>query len=73
MTDSEAQPAESTVETPKPVVQVSDFLKPTLQDNDFLQSFVRIGLDEAPESRRTTFADERHLKRYTNNVLHSNQ
>ncbi|CAD6234032.1 GSCOCG00012352001-RA-CDS [Cotesia congregata] len=27
-------------------IQVSNILKPTLQDNDFLQSFVRIGLDE---------------------------
>lgn len=50
-----------------PAVQVvSNILKPTLQDNDFLQSFVRIGLDESssPDSRHATFADEKSLKRY---------
>ncbi|XP_011304650.1 V-type proton ATPase catalytic subunit A isoform 2 [Fopius arisanus] len=35
------------------ISQASDILKPTLQDNDFLQSFVRIDLDDgAPEPKK---------------------
>lgn len=55
------------VESSVPVVQVvSNILKPTLHDNDFLQSFVRIGLDESSssETRHATFADDKILKRY---------
>lgn len=63
MTESEAQnPTEAKTDAPTTVV--SNILRPTLHDNDFLQSFVRIGLDETPEPRHTTFADERY-KRYT--------
>lgn len=50
------------------ITQVSDILKPTLQDNDFLQSFVRIGLDDnIPDSRKKqgiTEQTRKELKEY---------
>lgn len=44
----------------------SDILKPTLHDNDFLQSFVQIGIDEGTDdSRKKTNENEnRCLKSY---------
>ena len=65
MCDSEvAKPVEGEAEPPAPVLQVfSDILKPTLHDNDFLQSFVRIGIDEPSDSRRATPVNERLFKR----------
>lgn len=63
-TNSIEEAVKSTGETSIPVIQVvSDILRPTLQESDFLQSFVRIGLDEPTDARHTTFADERKLKR----------
>lgn len=41
--------------------QVSGILKPTLQDNDFLQSFVRIGLEDSSSAKYT--ADDSVYKR----------
>ena len=64
MTESEANPSEIKSDQAPPVI--SNILQPTLHDNDFLQSFVRIGLDEAPETKRTSFADER--RRYISSV-----
>lgn len=45
------------------VQQVSDILKPTLHDNDFLQSFVRIGLEDALDTRHPNFGEEKRPKR----------
>lgn len=41
------------------ITQASDILRPTLQDNDFLQSFVRIGLDEGTTEtkKKSTFME----------------
>ncbi|KAK0089788.1 hypothetical protein PV325_005414 [Microctonus aethiopoides] len=35
---------------------VSNILKPTLQDNDFLQSFVRIGLDDGDSKKKSNIS-----------------
>ena len=48
-------------------VAFSDILKPTLHDHDFLQSFVRIGLDETSSEvngNAKPVCDEKQLKRY---------
>ncbi|XP_016838670.1 V-type proton ATPase catalytic subunit A-like [Nasonia vitripennis] len=62
MAESEAQKATES-KSDAPTVVVSNILRPTLHDNDFLQSFVRIGLDETPEPRHRTFAEERHKRK----------
>lgn len=41
---------------------VSDILRPTLHDNDFLQSFVRIGLEDSAENRNANVSDENQTR-----------
>lgn len=69
MTESEVKTAELSTEATTTAPQQSNYsniLRPTLHDNDFLQSFVRIGLDDGgSDARHTTFADEKY-KRYIN-------
>jgi hypothetical protein len=45
------------------VQKVSNILKPTLHDNDFLQSFVRIGLNEVSKVNNGSSAEEKYFKR----------
>ena len=48
--NSQAEEAASKSINDAVVAHVSGILKPTLQDNDFLQSFVRIGIDDSPDT-----------------------
>lgn len=59
--DSIQNSQDGTLKTDAVGAQVSGILKSTLQDNDFLQSFVRIGLEDSSNAKYTLGDDKRDI------------